>query len=164
MVVITGGPGVGKSLLGVGLADRLPGGVVLEPPAGAVTKHDSLTIMRWFKDWLVLGAQIAQSGRYLVIPSFARPLELEQLPERAWVGPIHWLVLVCDADILERRLRGRRKSRGIGDAEVSGLIGVNEELRAIAQEHPGARVIDTSALSPGDVVDAAAAEIRGWVS
>jgi hypothetical protein len=159
MVVVTGGPGVGKSLLGVGLATCLASGVVVEPPAGAVTKHDSLTIMRWFKDWLVLGAQIAQSGRYLVIPSFARPHELDQLPERAWIGSIHWLVLVCDAEVLERRLRGRRKSRTITEAELDGLIAVHEELRVLALERPAARIIDTSALSPDEVVEAAVAEI-----
>lgn len=80
MVVITGSPGVGKTVLGIRLAERLCDGIVLEPQASHLTKRDSLTIMTMFGDWLVLGVQVAQSGRFLVIPSFARPDELDLLP------------------------------------------------------------------------------------
>ena len=163
MVVITGAPGVGKSVLGIRLAERLRNGVVLEPPASAVTERDSLTIMTMFKDWLVLGAQVAQGGRYLVLPSFARPDELDLLPERDWVGEIHWLALVCDADVLAGRLQSRRKSRTIDDEELRGLIGINNEIRAIANTEPHVTMLDTSTMTLLEVVGAAVTLIDSWV-
>jgi len=163
MVVITGAPGVGETVLGIRLAARLDNGVVIEPPGSGITKRDSLTIMTWFKDMLVLGAQVAQSGRYLVIPNFSRPRELDELPERPWVASIHWLALVCDPEVLAQRLRQRRKSRAIDDAELTGLLGVNEEIRDIALAGPRVSVLDTTAMSPDAVVDAAARLIESWM-
>ena len=163
MVVITGAPGVGKSVLGIRLQARLRSGLVLEPPMGAVTQRDSLTTMAVFKDLLVLGAQVAQSGRYLVLPTFARPTEFEMLPERPWLSRIHWIALVCDPSELEHRLRHRRKSRAIDQVELDGLMGINQEVRSIGRSDPSVSLLDTTASSVDDVVEAATGLIESWM-
>jgi hypothetical protein len=103
---------------------------------------------------------VAQHDRYLVQTSFVRPDELDVLPERAWIGDIHWLALVCDGEELARRLKHRRKSRAIDDGELAGLLGINEEIRALAAADERVLLLDTSDMTAADVVEAAAGLIE----
>ena len=69
--------------------------------------------------WLRMTINIHQSGRSTLHVGSGVPEQYEHRPERAYGGPMHWMVLVCDDDVLETRLHSRRRWRGVTDPSVA---------------------------------------------
>ena len=55
---------------------------------------------------------IAQAGKPVVLCGCRVPRQLENLPERELFTHIYYLAVVCDAAVLEERMR---KGRGVSD-------------------------------------------------
>lgn len=117
----------------------------------------------FFETWLRMAKNIGQAGRPVALfgAGFAVPGNLEPCVERRYFGPLHILALVCDADVLVRRLRDRPAWRGVTEDFIAAQRDFNRWLRAQGQQ-PAAPValLDTSALT----IDQAAAEITRWLS
>ena len=55
---------------------------------------------RFRSTWLRLASNIHQSGRSTLLIGSGVPEQYDSRPERAYVGPTHWMALVCDDDVL----------------------------------------------------------------
>lgn len=155
---LTGPSGTGKSTvcrqLTGALGDRV---VVLEQDvlwsprlAGDVPAFRAL--------WLRTIGMIHQSGRSVVLCGTVAPVEFERCAERAFVGDVHYLALVCDPDVLASRLRSRPAWRGWDEARVAEALAFNDWIRS-----GGAGVtelVDTTSAPPADTVAAVAAWVR----
>ncbi|GAA0944797.1 AAA family ATPase [Pseudonocardia zijingensis] len=112
------------------------------------------------RTWLRMAAMIHQSGRPVVLVGTVVPEQFERRPERTFVGEIHYLGLVADADALRARLRARPAWRGWDEARIAETVEFNEWLR---REGPGleppVELVDTTAVGLADT----ARRVVAWV-
>jgi broad-specificity NMP kinase len=148
LFALTGPSGTGKStvgrLLAAELGDRV---VVLEQDllwhAGLRDPADDYRQFR--AAWLRLVGMIHQSGRPVVLCGTVVPPEFEPLPERAFVGDIHYLALTCDRDVLAARLRARPEWRGWNEDRIAETLDFTDWLRETAPTlTPPVTLLDTT--------------------
>jgi hypothetical protein len=89
------------------------------------------------------------------------PDQFEHCAERRYFTELHYLALVCDSDILERRLRTRPAWRQAGTAAfVDRMIEFNDYLRDTAgTSTPSMAIVDTTHRS----IDESTAMVMEWV-
>ncbi len=163
LFVVSGASGTGKTTVCLALPALLPECVVLESDIlwrpEFNTPEDGY---RTYRDlWLRLAKNIHQAGRPVVLCGTAVPAQMELCPERRYLAAIHYLALVCDDDILARRLRARPDWRQSGGAEFSArMTAFNGWLKANAsQTAPPMALLDTSHIT----IQAAAEQVAAWV-
>ena len=163
LFMIVGASGSGKSTLCLSLVHRLPDHVVLESDVlwGMVGADADGGYAPYHNVWLRMVKNIHQAGRSVVLCGIAQPDQIETLPERRYIGSIHFLVLVCDDEILAARLRARPAWRQSADeAFVQQAVRHNRWYAALAVEgRDDVTFLDTGALGAKGVGDAA----RAWV-
>jgi hypothetical protein len=150
LFVVTGASGTGKSTITGPLGGLLPSCLVLEAD---VTLHvAALGWDTWRNTWLQLTHAAALGGRVTVLTGSLTPDQLECLPARKLVGPIHFALLDCPDDVLAGRLRARPAWRGTStEAEVI--------------EHQRFAAWLRTRITPSfDTSDASAAEVAGQVA
>jgi broad-specificity NMP kinase len=159
---LTGPSGTGKSTvcrqIVAELTDRV---VVLEQDvlwtAGLTDPTDDFQQFR--STWLRMAGMIHQSGRPVVLCGTVVPVQFEQCPERAFVGEIFYLALVCQPDVLRERLRARPAWRGWDDAaRIEETLEFNDWVRA-GNAGAAVELLDTTALSVPETV----AAVTTWV-
>jgi hypothetical protein len=158
LFVVTGASGSGKSTVFPLLLDRLAGECLvfdvdwLIDPLGRAAPDGQVNWPSFRDAWLHVAHGVAQNGlpTLLLAPFF--PKQLDDLPGRAWVGDIHYLVPDCPDDERRRRIEARPRWRGrdIGEQTEFGRW-----LRANL-----APVVDTSTMTPAEVADAIVAWVR----
>jgi hypothetical protein len=153
LFVITGASGTGKTTVTGPLRRLLPECVVFEgDPISQVAA------LGWnvFRDtWLRIACEVALSGRPTVLCTSLMPGDLEALPARKLLGPIHFGNLDCPDDVLAARLRARPSWRHSNTEEV---IVTHQRFAAWLREHIDP-TWDTSALTPEET----AGRIAAWV-
>ena len=126
MFFLTGASGTGKTTVGNELLGSLDDPVVLDADVlwapEMDTPEDGYARLR--STWLRLGSNIHQAGRSTLLIGAGVPEQYDGRPERAYVGQMHWMALVCDDDVLESRLRARPAWRGVTDAFVEAMLAV----------------------------------------
>jgi hypothetical protein len=108
--------------------------------------------------WLRLAASLQQSGRPVVLCGTVAPPQFENWPERVLFDDIHYLALVCDADVLRARLRARPAWRGWDEPRIEEMLGFAEWVRTARTEPPMTR-LDTTVSS----VPETACVVESWV-
>src|SRR5262249_87633 len=113
----------------------------------------------YFELWLRMAKNIGQAGRpaVLVGGGFAVPDNLEPCIERRYFATIHYLALVCDARVLESRLRARPAWR-----DSLGTIEQQLEFNRWLVDYRGAPAvhrIDTTAADECATADA----VQAWI-
>jgi hypothetical protein len=110
---------------------------------------------RFRSTWLRMAVNIHQAGCSTLLIGSGVPEQYDHRPERAYVGPMHWMALVCDDDVLEARLRGRPTWRGVTDEFVAAMRAFNAHFRS----REDIRVVDTTSQSIEETVS----RVRSWL-
>ena len=163
LFVVTGASGSGKSTICLALAGRLRECVVLESDIlwGVVPASPDDGYRGYANTWLRLVKNIHQSGRPVALFGTATPETLESCAERRYLGPIHYLALVCDDDVLAARLQARPTWREAGSAAfVAEMQTFNRWLfDHAATTQPPMTLLDTG----GSTLQHSAAIVARWV-
>jgi len=158
---LAGPSGTGKSTVGHALLPRLADRcVVLEQDVLWVPElRDPAGHHRAFRStWLRLAATIGQSGRPVLLCGTVVPPELEPLPERALFGEVHYLALICRADVLAGRLRARPAWREWDEPRIVEMLEYAAWLdESAATLEPPVELLDTTERSIGETADAVCA-------
>jgi hypothetical protein len=115
----------------------------------------------FFETWLRLAKNIGQAGRPVVLvgAGVGVPENLEACRERRYLGPIHYLALVCTDAALAARLRRRPAWRESGsDDYIEAQQHFNRWFQTRAAT-PAIDRLDTTALS----VAASTAQVAAWI-
>jgi predicted kinase len=153
LFVVTGASGTGKSTITGPLRSLLPGCLVFE--ADVILHVAALGWDTWRNTWLQLIHAAALGGQATVLTGSLTPDQLERLPARRLIGPIHFALLDCPDDVLAGRLRARPAWRGSSaEATITDHQRFAEWLRARITPS-----FDTSTASAAEVAD----RVAVWV-
>lgn len=152
LFVVTGASGTGKSAIVEPLRRRLPGCEVFE--TDLILHVAALGWETWRNTWLQFAHAIALNGRATVLCGSLLPEQLEGLPARRLVGPIHFCNLDCPGAVLAARLRARPAWRGWTEQRIADQQRFAARLRQRIQP-----TFDTSVLHVDNVAD----RVAGWV-
>jgi hypothetical protein len=153
LFVVTGASGTGKSAIVEPLRRRLPGCEVFE--ADVILHVAALGWETWRNTWLQLAHAIALNGRATVLCGSLLPEQLEGLPARRLVGPIHFCNLDCPDAVLAGRLSTRPAWRG---SSAEATIDKHQRFAARLRQRIQP-TFDTSVLTGDEVADS----VAGWV-
>ena len=108
--------------------------------------------------WMRVCADIAQIGKPVVLCGCAVPEQFENQPERELFTDIHYLAVVCDEDVLKKRMR---EGRGVSDENwIKSSVEFNAWLRENAMNtKPTITLLDTTSITVGE----AAAAVDAWI-
>jgi hypothetical protein len=150
LLVVTGASGTGKTTITGPLRRRLPDCEVFE--TDVILHVAALGWDTWRNTWLQLAHAVALNGRATVLCGSLTPEQLEDLPARWLVGPIHFCNLDCPDAVLAGRLGARPAWRGWTGQRIADQQRFAATLRQ--QVRP---TFDTSVLSVEEVADRVAA-------
>ena len=165
LLLIGGASATGKSAILQELAGRFTAAVLLEadllwlqefekPPEGN---------RRFFETWLRLAKNIGQSRRPVTLfgAGLAVPENIEQCEERRYFSQTHYLALVCEEDVLQRRLLARPAWRNSGQPQqLQEQLDFNRWLQNEGpQQTPGITLLDTTDAA----VEDSAGAVKDWI-
>jgi len=153
LFVVTGASGAGKTTIAGPLRGLLPDCDVFE--VDLTLQVAALGWETWRDTWLRLAHAVALNGRVSVLCGSLLPDQLESVPARRLLGPIHFCNLDCPDDVLAARLRARPSWR---HGSVETAIANHQRFAAWLRAHIQPSW-DTSALTPGE----AAERVAAWV-
>ncbi len=156
LFVVTGASGSGKTAVFPHLVDVLPECAVFDvdwliDPLGRMCAGRPMDWEGFRDTWLSVAHAVAQSGRATVLLGPFLRAQLEPLPARQWVGPIHLAALDCADEARRVRLDARPPWR---ERKIDEHVEFARHLRAEADI-----VIRTDDVGPA----ATAAEVASWV-
>jgi hypothetical protein len=153
LFVLTGASGAGKSTIPGPLQDLLPGCLVFD--TDDILHVAALGWDTWRNTWLQLTHAVALGRRVTVLTGSLTPDQLERLPARRLIGPVHFALLDCPDDILAERLRARPTWRGTSsEAQIAHHQRFAAWLRARITPS-----FSTGTASAAEV----AGQVAGWV-
>ncbi len=96
--------------------------------------------------WMRVCKSISQIGMPVVLCGCSVPEQFEQLEERRSFTDVHYLAVVCDDEVLEKRLAGRRVT---DPGWIRSSLAFNSWLKKHAREtEPPIHLLDNSNLTP----------------
>ena len=109
--------------------------------------------------WMRVCKSISQIGMPVVLCGCAVPKQFETLDERASFTEIHYLAVVCDDDVLKKRLAARHVT---DERWIESAIEFNSWLKGHARDtDPPIYLLDNSRMSPERAAEVADKWIRG---
>jgi 2-phosphoglycerate kinase len=165
LLLIGGASGVGKSTICQRLVGQVTEAVLLD---GDILWRDEFNTPEenyraFFETWLRMAKNIGQSGRSVVIfgAGFVVPANVEACVERRYFSQIHYLGLVCEAEVLATRLRARPQWRQSShESFVQGQIHFNQWILDQSRKHNSpVEVIDTTDTEPVETAEA----VHRWI-
>lgn len=161
LFIITGASGVGKSAISAELFQKEKDYIVMESD---ILWNDSYNVpednYRKYRElWLRMCKNISQIGKPVVLCGCSVPEQFENCLERRYFSEIHYIAIVCDEDILNKRLtEDRRYEKDHQYVKVS--IDFNTWLKENADKtQPNMRLLDNSHLTN----DEAAKIVDQWI-
>jgi len=158
LFVVTGASGAGKTTVTGPLRGLLPDCEVFE--ADLTLQVAALGWDTWRNTWLRLAHGVAMNGRVTVLCGSLLPSQLEDLPARKLLGPIHFCNLDCPDEVLAARLRARPSWR---HDSIETTIGEHERFAAWLRAHIRPSW-DTSVHTPAGAAGLIAAWVRGMLA
>jgi adenylate kinase family enzyme len=163
LFILTGASGVGKSTVCLELAARMKNVVVMESDILWRAEFDQPeTNYREYREtWLRMCKNISQAGKPVVLCGVGEPTQFEQCIERRYFSELHYLALICDAQVLVSRLRNLPPSRGsANDKCIKEQVVFNHWLLNNAQHtEPRMTLLDTSEIT----VDETVKKVERWL-
>ena len=163
LFVITGASGTGKSMVCLELPRKTSQCIFIECDLFWGPHFDKPEEnYRSFGDHcLRVAKSISQSGRPVVLCGTALPDRYETSVERRYFTNIHYLALVCEDRVLEKRLKNRPGWRNSSQPEfIEPMKEFNQWIKANAHEtEPPMTVLDNTHLS----IEEAADRIVDWI-
>ncbi|HEX4203663.1 MAG TPA: hypothetical protein VHZ51_05610 [Ktedonobacteraceae bacterium] len=161
LFVITGPSGAGKTAMTIALTSVLRDcAVVLETDIlwGAIPAGPENDYQNYHDAWLSIAMNIGQSGRPVVLCGTATPKQLNTSPISRYFAQLHMLALVCDDDILIRRLQDRPQWRKADAPEfIARMVQFNQWLKENAtQTKPPMTLYDTGCHSLAETTEGVA--------
>jgi hypothetical protein len=154
LFVITGASGAGKTTVTAPLQRLLTECAVFE--GDLINQVAALGWDLWRDTWLRVAHAVALGGRPTVLCTSLLPSQLEPLPARKLLGPIHFGNLDCPDDVLAARLRARPSWRFSSREEA---VLVHQRFAAWLRQHIDPSW-DTSRLTPQELAEGIAAWVR----
>lgn len=162
--MVTGASGAGKTAVCAHSLHTLPDCVVLESDIlwGTIPADPDGTYRTYQNLWLRMVKNINQAGKPVLLCGSCNPTDIEALPERRYLGTIHYLALVCDDNVLATRLRARPAWRESGnDTFVRQSIEFNRWFkRPENQANPEVSLLDTGIRAEDEIATAVAEWVR----
>jgi len=163
LFILTGASGVGKSTVCLGLAAGMKDVVVMDSDIlwRPEFNQPETNYREYRETWLRICKNISQAGRPVVLCGVGVPNQFEPCIERRYFSELHYLTLICEAEILASRLRNRPPTRGTYNDEcIKGQVAFNGWLLNNAQNtEPPMTLLDTSEIT----VDETVAKVEQWV-
>jgi len=154
LFVVTGASGTGKSTITGPLRRLLPDCEVFD--TDTILGVAALGWDAYRSTWLRLAHAVALNGRMTVLCGSLLPSQLEVLPARKLIGPIHWCTLDCPDAVLAERLGSRPSWRG---SSTESVIGEHQRFAAWLRAHIRP-CLDTGELSPAETAE----QVATWVN
>ncbi len=159
LFIVTGPSGVGKTAVVSELQRLLPDWEIFETDILWDSGQDWQMIKC---NWLRIADSLAARphGRPTILCGTMVPADLEACSERLYFQTIHWLALLCDADVLAQRLQARPAWRGCTEAFIAEHLQFADWLReqAATAFDPPLTLLDTTHAS----IAQTAGQIRDW--
>ena len=114
--VVTGASGSGKSTVYPHVRSRLPDYEVFD--MDLIIDYASSTWDDFRSAWLMVAHGVALNGRSTVLCGSLIPHEVDRLPVRRFLGPIHYANLDAPDEVLADRLRARPRWRGWDEERI----------------------------------------------
>jgi adenylylsulfate kinase-like enzyme len=159
LFIITGASGVGKTTTCQELMQNEKDYIVMDGDILFFMKHDTEKALKFKRETLLrMAKNIAQIGMPVVLNSASMPEQFEDTCERQYFSHIYYIAMVCESDILEKRMR---RGRGIEDEEwIKSSISFNNWFYEKGKTHtPIIDLCDTT----NRTVKEAAQFVDSWV-
>jgi 2-phosphoglycerate kinase len=167
LFILTGASGVGKSTVCLKLAAWMKDVVVMESDILHAGSDQPETNYREYREtWLRVCKNISQAGKPVVLCGIGDPDQFEQCIERRYFSELHYLALICDAQIHASRLQNRPALNGFSKDEFTKeQVKFNRWLMDNAQlTDPPMSLLDTSKLTVDETVEEVAQWIRNLIN
>ena len=165
LLLVGGASATGKSAILQELSGRFNAAVLLESDLLWLNEFEDPAQghRRFCETWLRMAKNINQSGRPAVLfgAGLAVPGNIEQCLERRYFSQTHYLALVCEEELLRRRLLSRPAWRMSDQPEqLTAQLDFNRWLKAEGPNlTPQVTILDTT----GPTVAASAIAVKEWM-
>ena len=163
LFILTGASGCGKSTMAIELSRIQEKVVVIENDIFWREEfHKSNDDFLEFREFCLRAAKnISQANRPVILCGSGVPHQYDICLERRYFGDMHYLGLVCDDNLLEKRLIERPEYRRSGSNEfITKQKIYNQYLKDLAFYKNEIDVLDTTQLSKEET----AMEILKWIN
>ena len=157
LFILTGASGTGKSTASLALSDKFKDVVVMESDIlwRDEFNQPETNYQNYREMWLRVCKNIAQAGKPVLLCGCAVPEQFAECTERRYFSNIHYLALVCENELLEKRLRARPQWRGsFRDEYIKEHLAFNDWLKNNAKNtKPRITLLDTSKITAYDTAE-----------
>ena len=164
LFIVTGASGSGKSSVCVELAKSLSEVIFME--SDILWRNEFSNAESDYREyremWLRVCKNISQCGKPVVLCGSAVPSQFEHCIERRYFTNLYYLALVCDDNVLSKRLKNRPSSRNCSSDEyINEHIKFNNWFKEnTVKSIPKIDLIDTSYDKTSD----SAKKVSKWIS
>lgn len=160
LYIVTGAGGSGKTFVINELRKLMPGYIILDYDGiHRYLKDDSRKVDKYQVQniWLRMIRDIAESGHTIILSGLIKPEDIQTSPEFRYFPQINYLILHCDENTREKRLRERKRMNSKKIKYIKKLAQWFIELAD--QSVPPIPIIDTSNVDVTEVSE----QIREWI-
>jgi hypothetical protein len=164
LLIVSGASGAGKSTVCQALVGNLDNVILLDSDILWRPEFDKPEegYRDFFETWLRMAKNISQAGRPVVLfgAGLGVPENIEPCVERRYFSTVHYLALICEDDVLARRLKARPAWRGSGEeAHLKGQIQFNRWFKGQQTTNPPIALIDTTY----DSLETTVEQVKTWI-